>query len=89
MSANEEDQRGAFFVGAGFVTIFLAGLVLASSYFVSYPAALLSGAWLIALLATAAVLVLAFRQARAAGTGFFTAIGQSLKALGRFVFAFF
>jgi hypothetical protein len=37
----------------------------------------------------AAVVVIAFRQARDTSTSFFEAIGQSLKALRQFIFAFF
>jgi hypothetical protein len=89
MSAIEADQRQLILGAAGLVALFAAGLVLASSWLVSYPAAVLLAAWLFALAGMVAVLVVAFRQARATKTGFFAALGQSFKALGQFILAFF
>jgi len=89
MSAVEADQRRVFLGAAGLVALFAAGLVLASSWLVSYPAAVLLAAWLFALAGMAAVVVFAVRKARATGTSFIGAIGQSFKALAQFILAFF
>lgn len=89
MSAIEADRRRVMLGAAGLVALFAAGLMLASSWLVSYPAAVLLAAWLFALAGMVAVVVVAFRQSRATKTGFFGAIGQSFKALVQFILAFF
>ncbi len=78
-----------FLGAAGLVVLLAAGLVLASSWLVSYPGAVLLAAWLFALAGMVTVVVVAFRQARATNASFFGAVGQSFRALGQFILAFF
>jgi len=89
VSSPTDDQRSAFLGAAGLVGLFAAGVALATSWFVSYPGPVLAAAWLVAVAAMAAVIVYAFRESRASGTGFFTAVGHSFKALGQFIVWFF
>jgi hypothetical protein len=89
MSAIEANQRRVIVGAAGLVALLAAGLVLATSWLVSYSVAVLFTAWLIALAGMTFVLVAAFREARATGRSFFGAIGRSFKALGQFILAFF
>jgi hypothetical protein len=89
MSSGTAEQRRVLPVVVGLVVLFAAGLVLASSWFVTYPAAVLSAAWLIAFVAMAVVFLFAFRESRATGTGIFVAVGRSIKALGQFIWWFF
>ena len=89
MSALETQQRRVALGAAGLVALFAAGLVLASSWLISYDAAVLLAAWLVALAGMTAVVVVAFRQARAAKTGFSGALGRGLKAMWQFILAFF
>lgn len=90
MSAIEADRRRRLLGATGLVALFAAGLVLlASSWLVAYPGAVLLAAWLLALAGMVVVVVVAFRQARATNTGFLGAIGGCFKALGEFVLAFF
>jgi hypothetical protein len=89
MSLGTADQRSALPGVGGLVVLFAAGLLLASSWFVAYPVAVLSAAWLIAFAAMAVVFLFALRESRATGTGIFVAVGRSVKALGQFIWWFF
>jgi hypothetical protein len=84
-----EDRRFSPLGAAALAALLAAGIVLACSWFVPFPGLILAAAWLIAVAAMAVVVVSAFRESRAAGTGFFTAIGRSIKALGKFIVSFF
>ncbi len=89
MSAIEADERGVVLRAFGLVALLGAGLVLTSSWLVSYPATVLLAAWLIALAGMTTVVVVAFRQARGTGGSFFEALARSFKTLGQFILAFF
>ena len=81
MSADESAKRRAVFGAAVLIALFLSGLVLASSWLLPYPAAVLLAAWLCAAAGMCAVFVLAVRQTRADGTDLLGAAGRSFKAL--------
>ena len=63
--------------------------MLASSFLVAWSPVVMVAAWLILFAGIVTVFVAAFRQARATGTSFFAAIGESFKASGQFIVAFF
>jgi hypothetical protein len=89
MSSPPTEQRNTFLGAIGLLALFAAGIVLALSWLSPFPEIVLGAAWLVALAAMAVVIGSAFREKRAAGTGFLAAVGKSLRALGRFVFWFF
>jgi len=89
MNSPAADQRSGLLSAAGLVAPLAAGMALASSWFVTFPAVVLLAAWLIAFAAMATVIDYALRESRAAGIGFLASIGRSFKALGRFIFWFF
>lgn len=89
MSSSSPDRRSSFVAVTALLALLAAGIVLASSWFVTFPSLVLGAAWLIAVAAMGVVVVHAFRESRAARTGFFTAVGRSFKALGQFIAAFF
>lgn len=75
--------------GLALLVLGIAGLVLATSWAVPYSASVLSTAWMIAFLGMAAATYLGWRDARQQGVGLLTALARSLRALGRFLLAFF
>lgn len=89
MSSPSADQRSGFVGAVGLVALLASGIVLASSWLLPFPGVVLVAAWVIAISAMATVIVYAFRESRAAGTGFLTAVGRSFKALGKFIAWFF
>jgi hypothetical protein len=83
------EQRNTFLGAARLLALFVAGIVLALSWLMPLPEIVLATAWLMAFAAMAVVIGSAFREARAAGIGFLTAVGECFKALRRFLFWFF
>ena len=83
------DRAWLFVSATGLATLVAAGLVLATSWWLSFPTEVVSAAWLVAITAMVVVCSATYREARVTGTGFLTALGRALKALGRFVYAFF
>jgi hypothetical protein len=67
----------------------VAGVVLATSWLIEYPDAILGLAWVVALLALVAVVVTGWRHSRSSGDSIVVALGKSLRSAGRFVFNFF
>lgn len=71
------------------VLVAASGLVLASSWFVGYSAAVLTVAWGVAIVALITVAVSGWREARRTGIGYLGSLSASLKRLGRFALDFF
>ncbi len=77
-------------IGAGGLAVLLvSGLVLATSWLVPFPEPVFLTAAVVALAAMSAVLIAAYRTSRSSGTGVPSAVGRSLKELGKFCFFFF
>jgi hypothetical protein len=71
------------------VLLAASGLVLATSWFVDYPAPVLVAAAGVALVAAITVAVSGWLEARRTGTGYVGSLAASLKRLGRFAVDFF
>lgn len=74
---------------AGLLALGAAGAVLATSFMVDYPDAVLTAAWLIALTGLLTVMVSVWRTSRSSGASWFSTLVRTLKAAGRFIFEFF
>ena len=89
MRSEPVDRVNRLLPAAALLVLFAAGVVLALSWTVTFPGAVLATAWMVAVLASAVVIGSAFREARADGIGVLAAMGRSIRALGRFVLWFF
>lgn len=66
-----------------------SGLVLATSWFIEYPASVLALAWAVAVVALITVALSGWREARRTGINYLGSLGASMKRLGRFAVDFF
>jgi hypothetical protein len=82
-------ERNSLLCGLALVVLAASGIVLALSWAVPFPDVVLNVAWLVAFIAMTAVFGFAFRHSRISGSGFGTALADSFKALGKFIYAFF
>jgi hypothetical protein len=85
----EKLRQGTGPVLVAWLALLAAGLVLATSFLIEYPAAILDIAWLIGLAGMTTVMVSAWQRSRATGAGVLTSLRASLKAAWRFVLDFF
>lgn len=74
---------------AGLVVLGIAGMVLATSWVVPFPPSVFLGACAVALVAMTVVLVSAWVKSRREGMTIFRSLLESVRALGRFIHAFF
>ena len=74
---------------AAIVVLLAAGMILAMSWEVAFPSAVLAAAWVVALVAIAVVFVDAVRSSRREGVGVLRTLGRSFREVGRFILWFF
>ena len=79
----------AYAGAAAIVVLFAAGMILAMSWVVAFPSAVLAAAWVVALVAIAVVFVDAVRSSRREGVGVLRTLGRSFREVGRFILWFF
>ena len=75
----------AYAGAAAIVVLFAAGMILAMSWEVAFPSAVLAAAWVVALVAIAVVFVDAVRSSRREGVGVLRTLGRSFREVGRFI----
>lgn len=89
MTNREQTYGASLLPGFALLVLGVAGLVLATSWAIPYSAGVLSTAWAVAFVGMAAAMYFGWRDARQQGIGILPALVRSLRALGRFLLAFF